>query len=239
MTGSNMKFSKQLLKGKILKRYKRFFADLELEGQLITAHCPNTGTLKSCWEPGRRAYVSQSDNPDRKLKYTLELTEAPTGALVGINTGWPNKLVREIFDQRLLTHWKSFHTYQGEVKISKETRLDARLEGNQGLQRYVEIKNVTLVEGSTAYFPDTETTRGQKHLKELIALRHLGHDAEIVFVIQRSDCTVFKPSRQLDPKYSDLLMEASKEGVTITPLVVDVTPTELQVRPQPIPWELE
>ena len=112
MTGSNMKFSKPLLMGKILKRYKRFFADIDLNGEMVTAHCPNTGTLKSCWEPGRPAYVSESDNPERKLKFTLELTEAPSGVLVGINTSWPNKLVREAFDQRVLKPWDSFKVFQ-------------------------------------------------------------------------------------------------------------------------------
>ena len=101
-----MRFKAPLLKAIMIKRYKRFFADVNLDGQIVTAHCPNTGSLKSCWEEGRAAYISESDNPERKLKYTLEITESATGALVGVNTSWPNKLIKEAFETQLIKDWQ-------------------------------------------------------------------------------------------------------------------------------------
>ncbi len=211
----------------MIKRYKRFFADVELDGQVVTAHCPNTGSLKTCWEEGRAAYISESDNPERKLKYTLEITESPTGALVGVNTSWPNKLVREAFENKVIDDWKKFENFKSEVKISKETRLDACLEDAQGRKRYIEVKNVTLMRDGIAYFPDAETTRGQKHLVELVKLVEEGHQAEIVFTIQREDCSHFSPAADLDPEYARLLVLAKEKGVIVRPLVVRVERDQL------------
>jgi sugar fermentation stimulation protein A len=226
-----MQFKAPLLKAIMIKRYKRFFADVNLNGQVVTAHCPNTGSLKSCWEEGRAAYVSESDNPERKLKYTLELTESPTGTLVGVNTSWPNKLVKEAFDNKIIKDWFPFESFQSEVKITKETRLDACLQDKSGKKRFIEVKNVTLARDGVAYFPDAETTRGQKHLIELMRLVGEGHEAELVFTIQRMDCTHFSAAADIDPEYAKLLYQAIKKGVVVRPLIVEVTPVEIYLRP--------
>ena len=218
----------------MLKRYKRFFADVDLNGQIVTAHCPNTGSLKSCWEAGLAAYVSESDNPERKLKYTLEITESSTGALVGVNTSWPNKLVKEAFENKVIKDWGSFKDFQSEVKISKETRLDACLTNAKGKKRYLEVKNVTLARDGIACFPDAETTRGQKHLIELMKLVDEGHEAEIVFTIQRGDCKHFSAAEDLDPEYAKLLVQAQKKGVIIRPLLVEVNPKELIIKAEEV-----
>jgi sugar fermentation stimulation protein A len=222
----------------MLRRYQRFFADVEVAGQVVTAHCPNTGSLKSCWEVGRRAYLSPADNPERKLRWTLEITEAPTGALVGVNTSWPNKLIREAFEKKILAHWKEFESYQPEVKISAGTRLDACLESAAGKKRFVEIKNVTLVEDGVCSFPDAETTRGQKHLQELMQLKAQGFEAEIVFTVQREDCKFFRPAGAIDPDYSRLLVEAFDRGVIISVVQIAVSPSELKARPELLEFQL-
>lgn len=226
-----MRFKAPLLKALMIKRYKRFFADVNLNGQIVTVHCPNTGSLKSCWEEGRAAYISESDNPERKLKYTLEITESPTGVLVGVNTSWPNKLVKEAFENRIISDWHKFDSFQSEVKISKETRLDACLTNSSGKKRFIEVKNVTLAREGTACFPDAETTRGQKHLVELMKLIDEGHEAEIVFTIQRADCKTFSTAADVDPKYARLLIEAKEKGVMIRPLIVELTPEEIYLQP--------
>ena len=226
-----MRFKAPLLKAIMIKRYKRFFADVNLNGQIVTAHCPNTGSLKSCWEEGRAAYISESDNPERKLKYTLEMTESASGALVGVNTSWPNKLVKEAFENKVIGDWTAFESFQAEVKISKETRLDACLTNKKGQKRFIEVKNVTLARDGVACFPDAETTRGQKHLVELMKLVDDGHEAEIVFTIQRTDCTHFSSAADVDPEYAKLLLQAKKKGVIIRPLFVEVNPEQLFLHP--------
>jgi sugar fermentation stimulation protein A len=225
-----MRFKAPLLKATMIKRYKRFFADVNLNGKIVTAHCPNTGSLKTCWEEGRAAYISESDNPERKLKYTLEMTESPTGALVGVNTSWPNKLVKEAFENKVIQDWHSFNEFQSEVKISKETRLDACLTDAKGKKRFIEVKNVTLALDHVACFPDSVTTRGQKHLIELMKLVEEGHEAEIVFTIQRGDCTHFSAAQEIDPEYARLLVQAKKKGVIIRPLFVEVNPDGLALK---------
>ncbi len=226
-----MRFKAPLQKAIMIKRYKRFFADVNLNDQIVTAHCPNTGSLKSCWEEGRAAYISESDNPERKLKYTLEITESPTGVLVGVNTSWPNKLVKEAYENKIIQDWQKFETFQSEVKISKETRLDACLTQASGKKRFIEVKNVTLARDGVALFPDAETTRGQKHLIELMKLVDEGHEAEIVFTIQRADCKIFSAAADVDPKYAKLLIEAKKKGVIVRPLIVELTPQEIYLQP--------
>jgi sugar fermentation stimulation protein A len=230
-----MRFKAPLLKATMLKRYKRFFADVNLNGQIVTAHCPNTGSLKSCWEEGRAAYISESDNPERKLKYTLEITESPTGALVGVNTSWPNKLVKEAFENKVISDWRQFADFQSEVKISKETRLDACLTHANGKKRFIEVKNVTLERDGVACFPDAETTRGQKHLIELMKLIDEGHEAEIVFTIQRGDCMRFSAAADVDPEYAKLLGQAKEKGVIVRPVLIEVTKQGLEMKSTELP----
>lgn len=230
-----MKYNRQLDEGVFLKRYKRFFADIEWKGQTLTAHVPNTGSLKSVNNPGARCMFSHSDNPERKLKQTLEMIQAPSGAWVGVNTATPNTVVREtllsivghsdVKNPETWSHWGDFDEVKPEFKISAETRLDfALMKRNTDKKHFIEVKNVTLAEGNKAMFPDAETTRGQKHLQELMNLMAEGHSAEILFTIQRNDCIEFAPADEIDPVYGRLLREAHKKGLKISPFVVDLSP---------------
>lgn len=240
-----MKFTHKLQEGIFLKRYKRFFADIEFKGQQITAHVPNTGSLKSVNNPGQPCLFSESDNPERKLKFTLEMIKSPNGSWVGVNTATPNAVVKETLQQVVGRHkevvgpfayWASFDEVKPEYKISAETRLDFALKKSGSDKfHFIEVKNVTLAEGITAKFPDAVTERGQKHLRELMALTEQGHSAEIIFTIQRHDCGVFSPADDIDPEYGRLLREAQQKGVRISPLVVDLTPTSAELSETVLP----
>ena len=217
-----MKFKKKLIQGEFLKRYKRFFADVKLDDQIVVAHVPNTGSMKSVNNPGQACLLSLAENPDRKLKYTLEAIQCPLSqAWVGVNTSWPNKLVRLAFENGEIKDWKKYSEIQSEVKINKETRLDILLTDARGNKKYIEIKNVSLRVGPAALFPDSVTERGQKHLRELMALVDEGHQAEIVYFIQRNDCAHFSPADEIDPEYGRLLRAAVKKGVIVRPLVYE------------------
>ncbi|MBC7458461.1 MAG: DNA/RNA nuclease SfsA [Bdellovibrionaceae bacterium] len=238
-----MKFQKKLLQGTLLKRYKRFFADVEYvddSGQKIalTIHCPNTGSLKSVIEKDQshECWFSLSDDPDRKLKGTLEAVKTSTGAWAGVNTSWPNKIVQEAiltsFENKkpFFKHWSEYSFYKSEHKISKETRLDGvfcvaekDLENPKAKKHFIEIKNVTLVRDGVAQFPDAETTRGQKHLQELMDLVKEGHKAELIFTIQRNDAKSFAVAEDIDPVYKKLFDQAVKVGVIMTPVLVDLS----------------
>ncbi|WP_413292830.1 DNA/RNA nuclease SfsA [Bdellovibrio sp. HCB185ZH] len=231
-----MKYSRKLQEGTFLKRYKRFFADIEFEGQTIVAHVPNTGSMKSVNNPGQLCLFSQSDNPERKLKFTLEMIKSPTGSWVGVNTATPNTVVKEAVLNSIgksenevpgFAHWASFHEAKPEYKISAETRLDFALKKKDtDKMHFIEVKNVTLGEDGVAKFPDAVTERGQKHLRELMALMEQGHTAELVFTVQRHDCATFSPADDIDPEYGRLLREASTKGLKISPHIIDLTPTE-------------
>lgn len=216
-----------MLEGKFLKRYKRFFADFELNGKLEVAHVANTGSMKSCNLPGSACLVSPSSNPERKLKFTLEAIKAPTGSWVGVNTSRPNQMVKKAFEEKLFPHWKVFDHIQAEVKINSETRLDFLLS-NEKTKRYVEVKNVTLAESINgqlwALFPDAVTERGQKHLKELMHLMDQGFEAEIVFIVQRQDCQGFAPADKIDPEYGKLFRLACEKGLVVSAFQVDISP---------------
>ncbi|MCB0368282.1 MAG: DNA/RNA nuclease SfsA [Bdellovibrionales bacterium] len=232
-----MIFSKKLLQGILLKRYKRFFADIDYNGQQVTAHVPNTGSLKSCLFANQKCYFSESDNPNRKLKYTLEILETPTG-LVGVNTQIPNMLVKQALEKGFLEHWKKFDIIKPEFKLSPETRIDFKLENSQsGENHFIEVKNVSLMEGGRALFPDAVTTRGQKHLKELMELKSQGFGAEIVFLIQREDVNCFQAARDIDPTYADLLKQAHQAGVIVTPIVCHLSSNEITLKKDLLPVE--
>lgn len=239
-----MKFSQPLIKGKFLKRYKRFFADVEINGEVVTAHTPNTGSMKSCLFEGSDCYVSFVDDPKRKLKYTLEMLKTPT-AWVGVHTGHPNKIVKESFENKTIPHWRKFEFIKSEAKINDKTRIDLALWKKQpGLGEikkwsvdllnefnfhFVEVKNVTLAENNIALFPDAVTTRGQKHLEELMQLVEHGHSCEIFFTVQRDDVDTFSPAKEIDPEYARLLKEAKKAGVRVSPYFVDLNNKEIKV----------
>lgn len=243
-----MKFHSKLQEGVFLKRYKRFFADIEWQGQQVTAHVPNTGSLKSVNNPGQHCLFSESTNPERKLKYTLEMIKSPTGSWVGVNTATPNTVVRETL-HHVVGHkkdvvgpfslWAGFDEVKPEYKISAETRLDFALKKNgTDKMHFIEVKNVTLCEGGVAKFPDAVTERGQKHLRELMALMEQGHSAEIVFTVQRHDCGSFAPADDIDPEYGQLLREAHQKGLKVSPLVVDLTPESVELSETVLPLKL-
>lgn len=244
-----MKFPSPLNQGVFQKRYKRFFTDIEFEGETLTAHCPNTGSMMGLKEPGQACLFSTNDDPKRKLKHTLEMVKAAK-SWVGVNTGLPNKLVAELFHNNPLKHWKKFDSLQGEVKINDKSRIDLVLwdsSKHPDIKKWnhknlaaplhlIEVKNVTLAEDDIAYFPDAVTTRGLKHLEELIELTEKGFTCEMVFVIQRTDCTQFKAAAHIDPEYAEKLKEAKKAGVKITPLPCKMTKKEIILEDQPLKY---
>ena len=219
---------KEWVKGKFIKRYKRFFADVIINDQLEVAHVANTGSLKTVLFEGAPCLLLPSNNPERKLKFTLEALQVPTGAWVGINTSYPNQLAQWSFQNGFFSHWKSFDQMQPEYKISKETRLDLMLSSSQTkAKHFVEVKSVTLkTDDGCAAFPDAVTERGQKHLRELMTLKAEGHGAEILFVVQRADCHSFRAAHEVDPEYAKLLQQAQQAGVLITVVVAETSLTD-------------
>lgn len=218
----------RLYPGILLKRYKRFFADIELEtGEVITAHCPNTGPMTGISTPGSLVQVSPSTNPSRKLAYTWEMIQAqdtvPTW--VGVNTGMPNRLVKLALENFLLPQLGNYEQIRFEVPYGTEkSRVDFLLTGEQIQPTYIEVKSTTWTQGNLALFPDTVTTRGQKHLRELMALASENR-AVMLYFINRGDCTHFAPGDSADPTYGRLLREAIAKGVTVLPCRFEITPT--------------
>ena len=205
----------QLISGTLIRRYKRFLADVRLEnGDTATAHCPNTGSMKGCSEPGRTVYLSVHDNPKRKLKYTWELIEMPA-SLVGVNTLVPNRLVFESIKTGQVPELSGYDTLKKEVSIGNRSRIDLMLSGSSSGQCYIEIKNCTLVSGGIACFPDAVTARGLKHLQELVKLKKAGFRIVMFYFIQRMDAEVFKPADHIDAAYGRELRRAVKNGLEI------------------------
>jgi sugar fermentation stimulation protein A len=218
-----MLFPSRLIRGTLVRRYKRFLADVRLpNGEMVTAHCTNTGSMLGCNEPGSVVYLSLSPNKGRKLAYTWEMIQIKR-SWIGINTFHPNRLVAEAVEAGAIPELCGYQLIRREVKVSAHSRLDLCLEGNDG-RCYVEVKNVTLSFGGAAAFPDAVSERATKHLKELIRLKRKGHRAAIVFVIQRGDCEHFRPADEIDPEYGRWLRKAAKAGVEILPYVAKVTP---------------
>jgi sugar fermentation stimulation protein A len=221
-----MRFKSRLIRGTLIQRYKRFLADVRLaNGEVVTAHCTNTGSMMGCKEPGSAVYISRSDNLNRKLLYTWELISA-NNTWVGINTLHPNRLVPEAVEAGVIAELSGYPTIRREVKVSAHSRLDLCLEGANG-NCFVEVKNVTLAVNGTAAFPDAVSERGTKHLKELMRLRRQGHRAAIVFVIQRGDCEYFRPADEIDQEYGRWLRRAINAGVEALPYRAKVTPKEI------------
>lgn len=205
----------ELIPGTLVKRYQRFKADVKLaDGELVTAHCPNSGSMQECCEPGRPVYLSFHDNPKRKLKYTWELIEMPA-SIVGINTLIPNRLISESIKAGLISDFNGYDTIAREAKTSHNTRLDILLSNKDGSRCYIEIKNCTLVKEKVAYFPDAVTSRGLKHLVELSSLVDRGFRCVIFYLIQRMDAKTFQPADHIDPAYGRELRQALKNGVEI------------------------
>lgn len=205
----------ELTPGVLLKRYKRFLADVKLEtGEIVTAHCPNTGSMKGCSEPGRTIYLSSHNNPKRKYKYTWELIAMPT-SLVGVNTLVPNRLVFKSIEQKLIPELSGYNRIQREVKIGDHSRIDLMLTDGGAKSCYIEIKNCTLVDETIAQFPDAVTSRGRKHLVELENLVKAGHRCMMFYFIQRMDAQVFRPADHIDPEYGRRLRQAVENGIEV------------------------
>lgn len=223
-----MKFENKLTQGKILKRYKRFLADIELpDGEVITAHTANTGSMKTCWEPGWTVACSFHDNPKRKLKYSLEMINNGK-TWIGINTSLPNKMAKTSIESGEIPELDGYEKVRPEVKVGK-SRIDLKLEGHASEPDcFVEIKNVTLwSEGNRALFPDAVSERGQKHLKELMEIKESGLRACMLYIVQRNDVDSFSPADEIDPKYGELLREAKSKGVEILCYQYKVTPEQI------------
>ena len=208
-----------LIQGTLIGRYQRFKADVKLRnGHVITALCPNTGSMKACSEPGRPVYLSRHNRPERKLKYTWELIEMPT-SLVGINTWVPNQLVKKSIQEGKIEALSGYKKVRSEVTYGRNSRIDLLLEN--GKERcFIEIKNCTLIDADIAYFPDAVTTRGLKHLFEL-EKQVGGRDRCVMFyLVQRMDAKAFRPAHHIDPTYGKELKRAVSKGVEV--LVYDV-----------------
>lgn len=229
-----MKLPRPLYPGILLRRYQRFLADVRLDdGACVTAHCPNSGSMKGCAAPGDRVLLSMSANPRRKLAYTWELVEV-NGLWAGINTGLPNRLVAEAVAAGRIPELAGYDSIRPEVRYGENGRIDILLSGPAGLC-YVEVKNVTMVEGGRALFPDAATLRGQKHLKELMREVREGNRGVIFFVVQRADADALAPANGIDPEYGRLLRLAVKGGVEALAWQARVGPEEIFLdRPLPV-----
>jgi sugar fermentation stimulation protein A len=216
-----------LLTGTLRRRYQRFFADIELEtGEMITAHCPNTGPMTGVSTPGSSVQVSRQDHPQRKLKYTWE-TIRVNQTWVGINTALPNKVIKLALEERLFSNWLGdYDRIRSEVAYGREgkSRIDFLLTSDRSERKpiYLEIKNTTWSIGDVAIFPDTVTTRGQRHLQDLMDLLP---DAQpiMLYLINRGDCHQFAPGDRPDPRYGQLFREAIAKGVKVLPCRFEVT----------------
>lgn len=240
-----MRFESPLLHGRFVRRYKRFFADFLVEdGTTLTAHCPNTGSLKGCLLEGAPVAMAHVDNPKRKLKYTWKMIQADA-SWIGVDTSIANSLVQEAIEASVIPELAGYDRILSEVKYGQEgrSRIDLLLsrggtvpsagkraralpEGDERV--YVEVKNTTLVydqpNGRCAAFPDAVTERGLKHLGELIDVVAAGHRAAMVFSVQRQDCVRFVPADEIDPAYGSRLREAANAGVELYALAATISP---------------
>ena len=209
-----MKFNKKLLQGTLIKRYKRFFVDIKYKDKIITAHCPNSGSMMGLLDKGNKVWFSKSNDPKRKLKYTLEIIEVKNEK-IGINTLLTNKIVFEALDNRKIKSLIKFKNIKREVRFSDKTRFDFFLSNNKE-KCFLEVKNVTLLrEKKVAEFPDAITSRGTKHLNELCEAKRKGFQSYILYLIQREDCDSFKIANDIDEEYKIAFVKALKSGVKI------------------------
>jgi sugar fermentation stimulation protein A len=230
-----LKYKANLIHGTLIKRYKRFLADVLLDdGSQVVVHCTNSGSMKSCLETGAEVYLCPINNPKRKTRFTWEIIKI-NGDWVGINTGNPNILAYEAIVEGKIPGLDKFTTVVREVKFG-DSRFDV-FAHNRLEKCFVEVKNVTLKEGKYALFPDAVTVRGQKHLKTLIEVKKQGMRAVMLFIVQRSDVEIFAPAREIDPSYAATLKMAVTEGVEVIALQAKVTPEQIKLVKQ-LPVEL-
>lgn len=226
-----MDFTQTLISGRLVRRYKRFLADVILDGDgsEITAHCANPGSMLGLNAPGSRVYLSRSDNPARKLPLSWELIEAD-GVLVGISTAHPNRLVEEAILAGSVPGLSGYPQLRREVKYGVNSRIDILLEAPDRPRCYVEVKNVHLMrQPGLAEFPDSVTARGAKHLRELSDMVRDGHRAVMVYLVQRPDCDRLAMARDIDPAYAEALVEARAAGVEVIAIGCSVTSEAIRV----------
>ena len=223
-----MKFTKSLIKGKLVKRYKRFFTDIKLNQETIVAHCPNTGSMMGLLDEGNEVFVSKNDDPKRKLKYTLEIIKVKKN-LVGVNTHFANKIAFHGLTNNLIKEVKNSNNIKPEVFFDKETRFDFLVEKNNQ-KTFVEVKNVTLSrKDKLAEFPDAVTTRGSKHLKTLIAATKKGYKTYLLFLVQIQGVTDFKIAKDIDKEYYENYKLAKKAGVKFLAYRCKISSKEIKI----------
>ena len=209
-----MNFKNKLISGLLIKRYKRFFVDIKIKNQTITAHCPNTGSMSGLLSEGNKVWISKSDNPNRKLKYTLEIIENEKSK-VGVNTHSANKIIHHALTNNLIDELKDFSGIRPETKFGSNTRFDF-LVFKKSDKAFVEVKNVTLSrKRGTAEFPDAITARGLKHINELVKASKKNYKIFIIYLIQRDDCKSFTIAKDIDPAYATALNKAVKKKLKI------------------------
>ena len=209
-----MNFKNKLISGLLIKRYKRFFVDVKINNQIVTAHCPNTGSMYGLLNKGNKVWISKSNNPNRKLKYTLEIIE-DNQSKVGVNTHSSNKIVHHALQNNLITDFKNVIKIQPETKFGVNTRFDFYIV-NKNSKAFLEVKNVTLSRTKgIAEFPDAITARGLKHINELVKASKKNYKIYILYLVQRNDCKSFKIANDIDPDYANALGKAVKNKLNI------------------------
>ena len=209
-----MNFKETLISGEFIKRYKRFFVDIKIANNIVTAHCPNTGSMMGLLKKGNQVWLSKSDNPNRKLKYTLEIIEDQKSK-VGINTHLTNSIVLEGLSNSVIKDFRNLDLIKREVKFGVNTRFDF-LVTKKNKKSFIEVKNVTLSrQKGIAEFPDAVTSRGLKHIEELLKAKKNGYEVYLFYVIQRDDCNIFKLANDIDPEYCGFLKKAVKRNLNI------------------------
>ncbi len=214
--------------GILIRRYKRFLADIRLEnGASLTVHCPNSGSMRGCSEPGSPVIISRADNPRRKYAWTLEMVRN-RGVWIGVNTAMTNNLVHEALAGGVIDDFGPVQAIAREVKVSDRSRLDFRITVRQR-QIYMEVKNCSLAEDGVALFPDAVTSRGTRHLEELARLCGEGFGAAVLFCVQRGDAERFMPAAAIDPLYAETLLRVHARGVAVLAYRAEVTPERIQL----------
>ena len=209
-----MNFENKLISGQFIKRYKRFFVDVKINGKIVTAHCPNTGSMFGLLKKGNKVWLTQTDNPNRKLKYTLQIIEDKK-TKVGVNTHLANKIVLHALENNLIKEFNKKIQIKPETKFGSKTRFDFLITKNN-FKAFIEVKNVTLSRINTvAEFPDAITSRGLKHINELIKANNMGYKIFILYLIQRNDCKSFKIAEDIDAEYSNSLSKAVKRNLNV------------------------
>ena len=219
-----MKFTSTLIKGKLIKRYKRFFVDIKANNQILTAHCPNTGSMMGLLDQGNEVWVSQSDNPNRKLKYTLEIIKV-NKSLIGVNTHKANRIVEDALKNKLIYEFKKVRLIKPEFKFSKDTRFDFLCD-----KKIIEVKNVTLIrKKGIAEFPDAVTSRGTKHLQKLVDSMKKNYDPYVLFLTQIQGIEYFKIAKDIDYEYYNNYLFAKKAGVKFLAYKCNINSKEIKI----------